>query len=179
MGFLGNRPALARFETGASSYGWETEASGSYDPEQFGLSASAMLSGKANRIYYGDPLYRPFAGNRSPELDVVDETVTEVGDDRLDIDLVVDKPAVYFPMWDKFHGGGARIYTTVDVPGRFAAGVSVEVRSASGAYDRVIHGVERLGGATVLHLEIDLPGDNYGLDAIAFTIGLRISPLAG
>jgi hypothetical protein len=175
MGFLGNRPRLTLFEDGASAYGYETSASGSYDPAELGLASSAMLSGKANRIYFGDPLFNPFSAHDANAVKIVTTEIDVVDATTIEVDVIVDKPDVYFPIWDKFHDGGARIYTAVEVPSAFSAGVEVTPLSASGEYTRVIHALEQHDGRTLLHLEVAIPDESYGLGAIDFTITLRVT----
>jgi len=175
MGFLGNRPALRLFQDGASTYDYETLPSGSYDPADFGLASSAMLSGKANRIYFGDPLYNPFSAHYTDAIRLVHTEIDPVDTSTLDVDLIFEKPEVYFPIWDKFHDGGARVYTTVELPATFAAGVEVTPLGASGNYTRVIHALEQHDGRTLLHIEVAIPDDSYGLGAIDFTMTLRVT----
>jgi hypothetical protein len=62
MGFMGNRPNLRLYNEGEWS-GNDILPSGTFDPDDW-PSAASMLGGKANRVYYGDPLYDPLTTGR-------------------------------------------------------------------------------------------------------------------
>jgi len=175
MGFIGNSPKLRIFVDGESAYQYETLASGSYKPEDFGFSSSVMLSGRANRIFYGDPKFNPFAKHQSSKLQLVTNKLTSIDATTSKLELSFDKPAVYFPLWDKFHDGGTRVYTTVLLPAELAGGVELEVLSSSKQQTRLIHALEQLDGKTILHIEIDLPDQNSATEPCKLDMTLKVT----
>jgi hypothetical protein len=181
MAFLGNRPRLHLYTDGEPVPYEECLASGSFDPGDFGWGELTMLSGKANRVYFGDPMYNPFALDASDALKLVTATVTETSPTRLEVALAFDKPDGHWPVWDKFHDGQARIYVTVELPADFATGVDVTVQDASESYTRFIHALETHRGKVILHLEFDAPwtgtSDWPSLDPMAFTATVAVEKI--
>jgi hypothetical protein len=177
MGFLGNRPKLRVFNSGESAYQYETLPSGSYQPSAFGLGRAAMLSGKANRIYFGDPLLDPFGKHTNEALRLTRTELTDMDGATHRLKLSFNKPAVYFPLWDKFHDGKARVYTTVELPAAYGDGAKVVLESVTEGPkpSRVIHAVERRDGKVILHLELDLPVASGAMDTIKFAALLTVS----
>lgn len=175
MGFLGNPPNLRIYMQGESSYESDILPSGTFNPELW-PGAYSMLGGKANRIYFGDPLFNPYQDNHTDSLNIAKATIDSIDMSTLDINLGFHKPdanVAYFPVWDKFHFGNTRIYLPVELP-PYCAGVSdFQVMSASGAYDMVIHAIEHFDGKTILHIEVDIPDDMYA--QIDFTIKFRVT----
>jgi hypothetical protein len=134
-----------------------------------------MLSGKANRIYFGDPLFNPFGKHTSDKLQLAKTELTELDASTAQLTLSFDKPAVYFPLWDKFHDGKARVYTTVNLPAGYGGGAKVELQSSNITPTRVIHAVERFDGKTILHLELDLPVGFGATDTIQLSAVLKVT----
>ncbi|MBI5218472.1 MAG: T9SS type A sorting domain-containing protein [Bacteroidia bacterium] len=175
MGFLGNRPNLKLYTHGEYGYGCDVLSSGSFNPNDWS-GACYMLGGKANRIYFGDPLFDPYASNHSDSLNITKTVIDSVTPATLNINLSFKKPDAYdtyFPVWEKFHYGNTRIYAPVELPGFCGDVTDFEVISASGAYDLVIHAVEHFDGKTILHIEVDIPNDMYS--AINYTMKFRIT----
>jgi len=175
MGFLGNSPKLRIFQAGGSEYADDIYSSGTFDPSDWS-GASSMLGGKANRIYFGDPLFNPYANDHSPSLNLADAIIDSINPTTLDIKLYYHKPdasTAYFPVWDKFHYGNTRIYIPVELPPYCNDVTSFSVIDTSAAYDMVIHAVEHSEGKTILHIEVDIPNDMY--DAITYFIKFRIT----
>ena len=175
MGFLGNAPNLRIFVQGESTWQSDVLPSGTFDPDDWS-GAYYMLGGKANRIYFGDPLFNPYAENHSDSLNITRAVVDSIDMTTLGIELTFHKPdasIAYFPVWDKFHYGNTRIYLPVELPA-YCAGVSdFQVLSASGPYDMVIHAVEKFLGKTFLHIEVDIPDDMY--EPIDFDINFLVT----
>ncbi|MBU0765333.1 MAG: T9SS type A sorting domain-containing protein [Bacteroidetes bacterium] len=172
MGFLGNRPALKIYEQGEWGYGCDVEASGSFNPNDWS-GACYMLGGKANRIYFGDPLYNPFENDHDSQLEITTTLLDSVNPTTLDVFLEFDKPDTWFPVWDKFHYGDTRIDATVEIPDGFGDLLDFEVIDSSAAYHGVIHAMEEFDGKRILHIEVDIPDDFY--DPIYFDITFRLT----
>jgi hypothetical protein len=175
MGFLGNQPNLRIFVENSSTYLCDILPSGTFDPEDWS-GAWSMLGGKANRIYFGDPLFNPYNNNHADELNITTTIINPVSPNVIDVTVNFNKPDVYeayFPVWDKFHFGNTRIYTPVDLPAEFAELTDFEVMDYSGVYDLVIHALEEFDGKKILHLEIDIPNDMY--EEIDYSITFRIN----
>ncbi len=180
MGFLGNKPNLRLFFDGDywiyDPNTWifypHTLVSETYDPYEFSWNQSRTLSGKANRVYYGDPLFNPFANDGTPELDIVTTSLATIDANTLQLDLFFDKPETYFPVMDKFHEGGTRIYAPVEVPDEFY-GAEVQIMTASGIYSRFIYAFEQFDGKTILHIEIDIPDESIR-NAIQFNSSIIV-----
>jgi hypothetical protein len=175
MGFLGNRPALKYFSEGESTYGCDVLSSGSFDPSEWS-GACYMLGGKANRIYFGCPLFNPLQNHSAPELEITKAEIALLSSNSLTIDVIYDKPdasEAYFPVWDKFHHGNTRIYIPVEMPEYCDEILSVSVLEASSDYDLVFYAIENFHGKLILHIEIAIPDDMY--DAIDFEIGFLIN----
>lgn len=174
MGFLGNRPNLRIYQLNSSTYADDIYPSGNFDPNDWS-GAIGMLGGKANRIYFGDPLYNPYHLNHSDSLKITKATIDSINSSTLDIHLTYKKPDamdVYYPAWDKFHFGNTRIYLPVELPAYCADVSQFAVIDSSAPYDLVIHAVEQHLGKTILHIEVDIPNDMY--DAINYNITFRI-----
>lgn len=174
MGFLGNRPNLRIYQWNSSSYADDIYPSGNFDPNDWS-GASGMLGGKANRIYFGDPLYNPFHLNHSDSLKIAKATIDSINENTLDIVMTYKKPdaaTAYFPAWDKFHFSDTRIYLPVELPAYCGDVSDFAVIDSSGPYHMVIHAVEHFCGKTILHIEVDIPDDMY--DAINYNITFRI-----
>jgi hypothetical protein len=175
MGFLGNRPNLRIFQNGQSEYYSDVLPSGTFDPNDYS-GAYSMLGGKANRIYFGDPLFNPYANNHSDQLNITQTTLDSINSTTLDINLTFDKPdayEVYFPVWDKFHYSNTRIYTPVELPVWCSDVTNFEILNSSGVYNLVIHALEHFDGKHILHIEVDIPDDMYS--AINYLINFRIT----
>jgi len=175
MGFLGNRPSLRIFEENESVWLDDIYESGTFNPDDWS-GAAAMLGGKANRIYFGDPLYNPFALHHSASLEITQTTLDSIDPGTLDIYLTYDKPDVYeayFPVWDKFHNGNTMIYTPVDLPDYCGEILSFEVIDNSDVYDLAFYAVEDFDNKRIMHIEVDIPNDMY--DAIDYDITFRIT----
>ncbi len=172
MGFLGNRPNLRIFEQGESTYGSDVLVSGTFDPYEYS-GATYMLGGKANRIYFGDPLFNPYQNNHSEELEITQAILDSINPSSLDINLNFNKPDGFWPMWDKFHFGNTRIYYPVELPAYCNDVTDFQVVESSDPYDLVIHAIEKFDGKTILHIEVDIPNDLY--DPIDYSITFRVN----
>ncbi|MEI6124837.1 MAG: T9SS type A sorting domain-containing protein [Bacteroidota bacterium] len=175
MGCLGNRPNLKIFQSGGSIYDDDILSSGTFNPADWS-GAAGMLGGKANRIYYGDPLYNPYKFDHSDSLKITKTSIDSITYNTFDIPLTFKKPdasVAYFPIWDKFHFGNSRIYTSVELPTFCGAITKFEVVDSSGPYHMVIHAVEQFEGKNILHIEVDIPDDMYA--AINYNIRFRIT----
>jgi hypothetical protein len=175
MGFLGNRPNLKLYSQGEYFYGCDVLTSGSFNPSDWS-GACYMLGGKANRIYFGDPLFNPYQNNHSDSLNIAKTEIDSINATTLDIPLTYHKPDTYFPVWDKFHFGNTRIYTPVELPSYCQEVTSFDVTDSSGVYDMVIHAVEDFDNKKILHIEVDIPNDMYA--EINYDITFRIHFLA-
>jgi len=174
MGFLGNSPNLRLYTQGAFGYGCDVLPTGSFDPDDWS-GACYMLGGKANRIYFGDPLFNPYQDNHSNSLNIVRTVVDSVNAGTMDIDLTFRKPDGFWPVWDKFHFGDTRIYAPVELPSYCGDVTYFAVIDSSGPYNKVIHAVEYFDGKTILHIEVDIPNDIYAM--IDYHIRFRITCL--
>ncbi len=172
MGFFGNRPALKIYQLGAWAYGCDVLTSGSFDPSSWS-GACYMLGGKANRIYFGDPLYNPFENNHSPSLNITTASLDSISPTTMDINLNFNKPDVYFPIWDKFHYGDSRIYHRIELPDYVGDITSFQVIDSSGTYYTAFYAIEEFDGKKYMHIEVDIPNDMYG--AINYYIKFRIN----
>jgi len=172
MGFFGNRPALKIYQLGDLAYGCDVLTSGSFDPANWS-GACYMLGGKANRIYFGDPMYNPFENNHSPSLDITTASLDSISPTVMDINLNFNKPDVYFPIWDKFHYSDSRIYYRVELPDYVGDITSFQVIDSSGAYYTAFYAIEKFDGKNYMHIEVDIPDDMYG--AINYYIKFRIN----
>lgn len=172
MGFMGNPINLKIFQQGGSSNGCDVLASGSFNPAQWS-GACYMLGGKANRIYFGCPMFHPFEYNKSDSLKLTKSTVTQVGQGIMDIDLVFKKPSGHWDVWDKFHFSSTRIYEAIEMPTGFGNISSFQVIDSSGPYSMVIHALEKFHGKTFLHIEVDIPVDN--MDPANYNIRFRVN----
>lgn len=171
MGFLGNRPNLKIYSQGQTTYGCDVLTSGTFDPSDWS-GACYMLGGKANRIYFGDPMFNPYRDNHSDSLQLVHITMDSVSPDTRDIQFHFHKPDGYWPVWDKFHFGNTRIYAPVELPSNFLEVSGFAVTYASGPYDLVIHATEHFEGKTILHIEADVPNDLYS--PVDYTIRFHV-----
>lgn len=179
MGFLGNRPNLKIYTEGAPSYGSDILPSGSFDPDDYS-GAYSMLGGKANRIYFGDPLYNPFQLNFSDSLNITRAVLDSVNNSTLDVQVRFRKPDVYtawFPVWDKFHFSNTRIYIPVEMPAWVGDINEVAVLDSSAPYDLAFHAVEKWDGKTIVHFEVDIPDDMYEAIDYLITFRLNFQPL--
>ncbi|MFH2141129.1 MAG: T9SS type A sorting domain-containing protein, partial [Bacteroidota bacterium] len=173
MGFLGNRPNLSMFYQDDWAWNQDILSSGTFDPNDWS-GANAMLGGKANRIYYGDPLLNPFANNYSSALNIVTSNIDSINPNTIDINVNLNKSDEYYAVcWDKFHFGNTRIYIPVELPSFIDSIASFTVISSSGPYDLVIHALEQFDGKNILHIEVDIPDNIY--DSIQYDIKLRIN----
>lgn len=174
MGFLGNRANLKIYVQGEYFYGCDVLTSGTFNPSQWS-GACYMLGGKANRIYYGDPLYNPYQNNHSTLLNLTHYTIDSVNNQQFDITLDYHKPDVseaYYPVWDKFHYSKTRIYTPILLPLWCNNVSSLNVLNSTSAYSNIFHAFEDFDGKKILHVEVDIPDDMY--DSIDFSIKFRI-----
>jgi hypothetical protein len=174
MGCLGNRPNLRIYQAGSSTWANDILSSGTFNPNDWS-GAAGMLGGKANRIYFGDPLYNPFKFDHSDSLNITKTVIDSIKPSSFDIVLTYKKPdamVAYFPVWDKFHFGDTRIYIPVELPSFCGSITSFSVIDSSGPYHMVIHAVEQFDGKNYLHIEVDIPNDMY--DPINYNIRFRI-----
>lgn len=179
MGFLGNRPNLRLYSWNESTYGCDVLSSGNFNPNDWS-GACYMLGGKANRIYFGDPLFNPFQNHHSDSLEIAKAVADSLAPGLLDVVVNFKKPDVYtsyFPVWDKFQFNNTRIYVPVEVPEWVGSITQVQVIDSSGPYDLVIHALEKFHGKTILHIEVDIPNDMYS--AIQYSIRLRFGYISG
>jgi hypothetical protein len=175
MGCLGNRPNLKIYQEGGSSYTDDILSSGTFNVAQW-PSAGSMLGGKANRIYFGDPLFDPFKFDHSDSLNITKTAIDSITATTFDINLTYNKPdasVAYFPVWDKFHFSDTRIYIPVELPAFCGDVTHFAVIDSSGAYHMVIHALEHFDGKNILHIEVDIPDDMYA--AIHYNIRFRIT----
>ncbi len=174
MGCLGNRPNLKIYHAGGSIYDYDILSSGTFNPADWS-GAAGMLGGKANRIYFGDPMYNPYKFDHSDSLNITKTVIDSIKPSSFDIFLTYRKPdasVAYYPVWDKFHFGKTRIYIPVELPS-FCGGInSFHVVDSSAPYNMVIHAVEQFDGKNILHIEVDIPNDMY--DPINYNIRFRI-----
>ncbi len=160
MGFLGNAPNLRVYLKGTSTYSSDILASGTFDPYTYS-GANSMLGGKANRIYFGDPLFNPYKYNHSDSLILTKTTLDSINTNTFNINLTFKKPDGFYPVWDKFHFGHTRIYTPVELPAYCGNISNFAVIDSSGPYNLVIHAIEHFDGKNILHIEVDIPNDMY------------------
>lgn len=172
MGFLGNNINLKLFQQGGSTSGCDVLASGTFNPAHWS-GACYMLGGKANRIYFGDPMFHPFELHKSDSLVLTRSITTQVNPTTLDVTLSFKKPSGFWPVWDKFHHGQTRIYQAVEMPSLFGTINSIQVVDSTGPYSMAIHALEKFHGKTFLHLEVDIPVSN--MDAASYTITFRVN----
>jgi hypothetical protein len=174
MGFLGNRPNLRIYQAGSSTWANDILSSGTFNPNDWS-GAAGMLGGKANRIYFGDPLYNPYKFDHSDSLNITKTSIDSITSTMFDINLTYKKPAAavaYFPVWDKFHFGDTRIYIPVELPTFCGSINNFSVVDSSAPYHMVIHAAEQFDGKSYLHVEVDIPNDMY--DLINYNIRFRI-----
>lgn len=160
MGFLGNRPDLKIFVEDEWGYGCDVNPSGTFDPDDYS-GACYMLGGKANRIYFGDPLFNPYKLNHSPLLELTTANLSPVTATSMEIQLLFNKPDNFYPIWDKFHFGNSRIYKDVELPSYVGEISSFEVIANSGPYDLAFYAVEEFEEKRIIHIEVDIPDDMY------------------
>ncbi|GAB4284176.1 MAG: hypothetical protein Kow0068_09220 [Marinilabiliales bacterium] len=173
MGFFGNPVNLKTYHQGDWTYGCDVLTSGTFDPNNWS-GACYMLGGKANRIYFGDPIYNPFQNNHDSQLEIVTANIDSIDQNTMDITLAMNKPSsVYFPVWDKFHFSNTRIYLPVTLPSYVDDVIGFSVIDSSGPYDTAFYAMEYFDGNKILHLETDIPDDMY--DAINYSIKFRIN----
>ncbi|MFH2096541.1 MAG: T9SS type A sorting domain-containing protein [Bacteroidota bacterium] len=178
MGFLGNSPKLKIFIQGGSLYGCDILTSGSFNPASWS-GACYMLGGKANKVYFGDPLYNPFENNHDPQLEIITTALDSIDPTTLDIDIMMDKPDVYFPLWDKFHYGDTRVYAAVELPDYCGDILSFDVIDSSGAYHMVFYAMEEFDGKTIMHIELDIPDDYFYPIIYNMTIRITFTNITG
>lgn len=172
MGFLGNSPQLRIYAEGESTYLSDVLPSGTFDPDDYS-GAKYMLGGKANRIYFGDPLFNPYQNNHSDSLNITKATIDSVNASTIDISLSFNKPDGFWPVWDKFHFGDTRVYLPVELPGWFSDVAGFTVIDSSGPYHKTFYALEHFFGKTILHIEVDIPNDMY--DPINYGITFRVT----
>jgi uncharacterized membrane protein len=177
MGFMGNRPSLKTYQEGEvdNSYEDQVFASGTFDPADWQWGSKVMLVNRANRIYFGDPLYNPYAKNHSDKLNITKTTISKINASSLVLNMTFntkDDPGAC-PTWDMYHESGTRVYAPFELPAGYENISKLEVLGASSAYDYVINATEKSGNKTILHLEVDIPDDSY--DPISFSISFRIT----
>ncbi|MEI8203477.1 MAG: T9SS type A sorting domain-containing protein [Bacteroidota bacterium] len=171
MGFLGNAPNLEIYAQGGVGFGCDVLSSGSFNPDDWS-GACYMLGGKANRIYFGDPLFNPYQNNYSDSLNITKTTLDSLNPNTLDIHLTFNKPDGFWPVWDKFHYSNTRIYTPVLLPSYCGSLTNFSVIDSSGPYNLVVHVEEHFDGKHYLHIEVDIPNDMYG--AVNYNMTFRI-----
>ena len=84
MGCLGNRPNLSIYQPGSSTWANDILSSGTFNPDDWS-GAAGMLGGKANRIYFGDPLYNPYKFDHSDSLNITKTVIDSVKPSSFDI----------------------------------------------------------------------------------------------
>lgn len=174
MGFFGNRPNFKLYYQGQYNYGCDILSSGSFNPSQWS-GACYMLGGKANRIYFGDPMFNPFSNNHSPSLNITQYTLEWNKNNSVIVHLQFNKPdatTAYFPVWDKFHFGNTRIYIPVELPNYVVGIQNMQVISASGYYDTAFFAFETFDNKSILHIETAIPNNMF--DAIHFNISFLV-----
>ncbi len=177
MGFFGNRPNLKIFYQGQSTYGCDILSSGAFNPNQWS-GACYMLGGKANRIYFGDPLYNPFSQNHSQQLNITQYSIEWLNSNSFIVHINFNKPdafIAYFPVWDKFHFGNTRIYVPVELPNNILSVQNYQIINASSVYDTTFYAFEVFDNKSIIHIEINIPDDFY--DAINFNISIKFDVL--
>jgi uncharacterized membrane protein len=181
MGFLGNRPNLTIFKEGGSSYGPDIGPSGNFDPNDWS-GAKYMLGGKANRVYFGDPLYNPYAQDHTDTIDYTTHKLTPINSTHLRIDLTTNKPSGFqASFWDKFHYSKTRVYEAIELPAAYTNVAGFTVINTSRPLEQAIHAIEEFGGRTYLHLELDTADDPYNALALnaSFMISVPAPPAYG
>ena len=176
MGFLGNRPNLKMYVDGAMSYGSDILSSGTFDPNDWS-GAYSMLGGKANRVYFGDPLFNPYQNNYSDSLNITKAVIDSISSNYVNITVSFIKPdasIAYFPVWEKFHFGDTRIYIPIELPAWISDISTFSVIDSSGPYYLVIHSLEHFNGKTILHVEVDIPDDMYSAINYNITFGINV-----
>jgi len=186
MGFYANHPNLRLYTDGESATLNGTLPSGTYDPSMLNHTSEMYLSDRASRVYYGDPLYNPFANNHNPSLNHINYQITNLSSNSFQLNITVNKPANFdFPedsLLDMFHNadgtfGETKYYITVDLPNGFDnVTVNPVPGSATGKYNRIITGVEHFQGSNILHVDIEADGDvsTQGTSA-NFQISLQVT----
>ena len=176
MGFLGNSPNLRVYLSGSSTYDSDILPSGTFDPNTYS-GANSMLGGKANRIYFGDPLYNPYKYNHSDSLILTRSTFDSINSNSFNITLNFKKPDGFYPVWDKFHFSNTRVYAPVELPAYIGNISNLAVIDSSGPYNLVIHAIEHFDGKTILHIEVDIPNDMYSPINYSIKFGVNYLPV--
>jgi uncharacterized membrane protein len=174
MGFMGNKPNLRLYTEGEYS-GEDIFPSGSFDPDDW-PSAAAMLGGKANRVYYGDPLFDPFRNDHDPRMNLTTVSYDYVNDTTMEVDISYHRPSpldAWFPNWDMFHFGQDWFYEAVDLPLNYSDPLSITVVREDPSLQR-FNVMEDFDGRSRLHVEADLESVGY-LDETWYNITLRIT----
>lgn len=174
MGFAGNRPNLTLFEQGDSTYQSEVLPSGTFDPTDYSAGGMIMLSGKANRIYYGDPMFDPFKYNHSDALNYTKVKYQEINDTALRVNLTTLKPDNYEPEFDdRSHHGETKIYYAIELPPKYSNVSKFEVTYNERPYTELITALEQFDGKTIMHVEVDLPDDS--MHAVHYNITFQVT----
>ena len=151
---------------------YETLASGSYTPAHFPPDSSWALSCGANRVFFGDPLFAPFANDSDPAIDLYDVELAESDDGEIEIALTFAKDDRYYPVLEKYHlpysdsfEEATRVHAAVSLPVGFVTAeqdVVVQVTSYSSVYEHFFYALERHFGEAILHLQFELLEDYLG-----------------
>ena len=176
MGFLGNSPNLRVYIQGSSTYDSDILPSGTFDPNTYS-GANSMLGGKANRIYFGDPLYNPYKYNHSDSLILTRSIFDSINSNSFNITLNFKKPDGFYPVWDKFHFSNTRVYAPVELPAYVGNISNLTVIDSSGPYNLVVHAIEHFDGKTILHIEVDIPNDMYSPINYYIKFGINYLPV--
>jgi uncharacterized membrane protein len=181
MGFLGNRPNLTIYKEGESSNGPDIGPSGSFDPNDWS-GAKYMLGGKANRVYFGDPLYNPYANDHTDTIDYTTYKLTPINSTHLRVDLTTKKPAGFeAAYWDKFHYSQTRVYKPIELPQAYSNVTGFTIINTSKPLEQAIHALENFDGRTILHLELDTADDPYNALSlnVSFIVSVPAPPVYG
>ena len=176
MGFMGNRPNLRLFNEGESAHLPDIMPSGDFDPMDW-PSAAAMLGGKANRAYYGDPLHDPFRNAHDPRLNLTDVRFDAIDDTNMDLNISYMRPAsidTWFPNWDMYHRGEDIFYEPIDLPPGYSDPITVSIVREEQPSLGAFHVLERFDGRTTLHVQAGLPEVSM-YDVTYYNITIRLT----
>ncbi len=177
MGCLGNSPKLRIYEEDDLIDEDDLSVSGTYDPADWGIASQIMLGGKANRIYYGDPMFDPYAKDHSGKLNYTTAAVEPKNETQTWVNITCLKPDGHNPLyWDKFHHGDTKIYLPVELPEEYSNVTNVQVTWSERPYDLFFYALEEIDGKTILHTEIAIGDNSMGQVHYNYTIVVSIPP---
>ncbi|MDG6224769.1 MAG: hypothetical protein QCI82_04565 [Candidatus Thermoplasmatota archaeon] len=182
MGFMGNSPNLRLYNEGESAYLPDILPSGDFDPVEW-PSAAAMLGGKSNRVYYGDPMHDPFRNDHDPGLNLTRVEFERVDGATMELNISYHRPPsvdTWFPNWDMYHHGEDLFYEPIVLPHDYTDPLSVELVFEEQPSLGVFHVLERFDGETRLHIQASLPEVSmYDVTYYNLTIRLTRNPTFG